>query len=45
MQRADTIYVLDDGTIAEQGSHIELLNRGGLYAKMYNEQAKWYLEE
>lgn len=45
VQMADTIYVLDDGTIAEQGSHIELLNRGGLYAKMYNEQAKWYLEE
>jgi ATP-binding cassette, subfamily B, heavy metal transporter len=33
---ADTIIVLKDGRVAEQGSHSELLSRGGsLYAQMW----------
>ena len=33
--KADRIVVVDDGRIAEVGSHEELLARGGLYAQMY----------
>ena len=34
---ADTILVIENGKVAEQGNHRELLARGGLYAKMWNE--------
>ena len=33
---ADQIVVLDDGRVAERGTHAELLRRGGLYAEMWN---------
>jgi ATP-binding cassette, subfamily B, heavy metal transporter len=35
---ADEIIVLDQGVIAERGTHQELLGRGGLYASMWNRQ-------
>jgi ATP-binding cassette subfamily B protein len=35
---ADEIIVLDQGTIAERGTHSELLAAGGLYASMWNRQ-------
>ena len=35
---ADEILVLDDGRIAERGTHRDLLERGGLYAAMYRRQ-------
>lgn len=35
---ANKIIVLDGGTIAEAGSHAELIARGGLYAEMYDRQ-------
>lgn len=35
---ADRILVLDRGRVAEQGTHGELLARGGLYASLYREQ-------
>ena len=35
---ADLIGVLDDGRIAEQGTHAELVARRGLYAAMYRRQ-------
>jgi ATP-binding cassette subfamily B protein len=35
---ADTILVVDGGQIVEQGSHLELLARGGAYANLYNAQ-------
>jgi ABC-type transport system involved in Fe-S cluster assembly fused permease/ATPase subunit len=35
---ADRIVVLDDGLVAEQGSHAELIRRGGLYAEMWARQ-------
>jgi ATP-binding cassette subfamily B multidrug efflux pump len=35
---ADLILVMRDGDIVEQGSHAELLERGGFYAELYNSQ-------
>jgi ATP-binding cassette subfamily B protein len=35
---ADLIVVLDDGRIAERGTHDELIERGGLYAELYEKQ-------
>jgi len=34
VQRADRIFVLDRGQIVEQGRHAELIERGGLYARL-----------
>jgi len=36
--RADRILVFDRGRIAERGTHRELIERGGLYARLYHEQ-------
>lgn len=36
----DTIFVLDHGHLAEQGSHAELMEANGIYARMYREQSK-----
>lgn len=38
IKNADLILVLDEGDIVEQGSHDELLARGGFYADLYNSQ-------
>lgn len=35
---ADLILVMDHGDIVEQGTHEELLKKGGFYAKLYNSQ-------
>ncbi|MEI2783925.1 MAG: lipid A export permease/ATP-binding protein MsbA [Candidatus Competibacter sp.] len=39
IETADRIVVLDKGSIAEIGTHAELLARGGLYASLYQMQA------
>ena len=36
---ADQIIVLDDGKVAERGTHGELLAKGGLYAELWMRQA------
>ncbi len=38
----DVILVLDDGRLVETGSHVELMQSGGLYAHMYESQRHWY---
>lgn len=38
----DRILVFDDGRIVEDGNHQQLMDRDGLYAKMYRAQAQWY---
>ncbi len=41
---ADRIVVLKEGRKVEEGSHMELVNAGGLYARMwadYNQAVKW----
>lgn len=41
---ADKIIVIDGGVTAETGSHGELMERGGLYARMFGEQRSWYVD-
>ncbi|MFK4085806.1 ABC transporter ATP-binding protein [Kribbella sp. NPDC020789] len=43
VRHADVIVVLEQGRIVEQGSHHELLARGGVYAGLYELQASAYL--
>ena len=38
IQNADTILVVKDGTIIEQGNHEELIKQGGFYSSLYNSQ-------
>jgi len=42
VRMADCIYVLANGTIAESGSHEDLMRRGGEYARMFELQAGNY---
>jgi ATP-binding cassette subfamily B (MDR/TAP) protein 1 len=39
IQRADVIFVLDQGRVAEQGSHSELMLKKGLYFEMVKLQS------
>ena len=40
IKNADEILVLEDGKIAEQGTHSELIEEGGIYARMYRIQSE-----
>ena len=41
--RMDRLIVLEQGRIAEQGTHAELLQMGGLYAKLWSHQSGGFL--
>lgn len=38
IEHADLILVVNDGEVVEQGTHRELMERGGVYRKLYNAQ-------
>ena len=38
IKNADLILVMNEGDIVEQGTHDELLKKGGFYSKLYNSQ-------
>ncbi len=40
IKNADRVLVLDDGKIVEEGTHTELIDRGGLYCDLYQRQFK-----
>ena len=42
MPKFDNIIVLDNGAVAEQGTHAELLKKKGIYYKMWSAQAEKY---
>lgn len=43
LRAMDRIIVMDEGCIVEDGTHAELLERGGLYASLWNHQAGGFL--
>ena len=45
IEHADQVLVLDRGRLVEQGTHAELLARGGLYAHLHRMQFREPLEE
>ncbi len=49
VRHVDRIIVLDDGKIMEEGSHVQLMKKGGYYAKLYDtyfkHQSYEFLEE
>jgi ATP-binding cassette subfamily B multidrug efflux pump len=42
---ADLILVMEEGSIVEQGSHEQLLEAGGAYARLYESQFEAPVEE
>ena len=40
---ADRIIVMEEGQIVEDGNHQGLIEKNGLYAKMFKAQEKWYV--
>lgn len=45
IQNMDRIVVLTEGTITEQGSHADLLKKGGTYAELWAHQSGGFIEE
>lgn len=45
VSKADNILVLQGGRLVEQGTHQDLMTKGGLYATLYGLQARKYVSE
>lgn len=45
VQRMDRIVVLDEGVVAEEGTHKELLEKDGLYAKFWAHQSGGFMQD
>jgi ATP-binding cassette subfamily B multidrug efflux pump len=45
LREMDRIIVLDQGAIAEEGTHDELVKKGGIYARLWEHQAGGFLQE
>ena len=43
--KLDRIIVLDNGSIAEDGTHTELLKQKGIYAKLWSHQSGGFIED
>lgn len=43
IKSADRILLIDQGIVAEEGTHAELMERNGLYASMYRTQSSNYI--
>ena len=41
---SDKIYVFGDGTVAEEGTHDELMSKNGIYSEMFSLQASSYTQ-
>lgn len=41
---ADKILVMDNGKLVDEGTHKQLMDKNGLYAKMFESQRYWYEE-
>jgi len=44
-QFCSNVVMFDGGEIVEYGTHTQLLKRNGVYAEMFNMQAKYYVDE
>ncbi|HEY1064121.1 MAG TPA: ABC transporter ATP-binding protein [Candidatus Saccharimonadales bacterium] len=45
IQKMDRIIVMDNGAIAEQGSHAQLLKKKGTYAKLWAHQSGGFIDD
>lgn len=45
IQKMDRILVMDNGQIAEQGSHRELIKQNGIYSQLWSRQSGGFLED
>jgi subfamily B ATP-binding cassette protein MsbA len=45
IENADVILVIDQGRIIEQGSHVELIEKQGAYARLHHIQFKTQTEK